>query len=122
MLLEEPPGIGNPYQIGDTVWVKPPGSRCDTRFARGTVSRVTSDIAVEVNGMPRHVRDLRRRTETLSDDDDLIVSANVPPSQSDDSSDSDPELFAGEACTSTPGRLPLRRGLRVRHSPDRYSP
>ena len=100
MPSEELSRIGNPYKIGDAVWVKPPGSRCDTRFNRGTVSKVTSDAAVEVDGMPRHVRDLRCRTETFSDDDDLWIA-------------------------STPGRLPPsspRRSLRVRCPPDRYSP
>ena len=119
---EEPSGIGSPYQVGDAVWVKPPGNRCDTRFTRGTVSKLMSDVAVEVDGMPRHVRDLRRRTETLSDDDNLAVNANVPLSLSDDNSDSDPELATREARTSSPIRRSPRRSPRVRQPPDRYSP
>ena len=70
---EERPEIGNPYHIGDAVWVKPPGSRCDMRFTRGTVSKVMSDVAVEVNRMPWHIRDLHRRMEDLSDDNNLVV-------------------------------------------------
>ena len=49
------------YRPGDGVWVRPPRARCDTRYDRGEVTRVVSDQCVEVNGMPRHVRELRRR-------------------------------------------------------------
>uniref|UniRef100_A0A5S6QBG4 Integrase catalytic domain-containing protein n=1 Tax=Trichuris muris TaxID=70415 RepID=A0A5S6QBG4_TRIMR len=52
------------YRRGDLVWVKPPGARCDTRYHKGTVTEVISDRAVEVDGMPRHIRDLRRRAAT----------------------------------------------------------
>lgn len=47
------------YQAGDEVWVKPPNARCDDRYRRGKVTNVLSDQAVEVDGVPRHVRDLR---------------------------------------------------------------
>lgn len=119
---EERPEIGNPYHIGDAVWVKPPGSRCDMRFTRGTVSKVMSDVAVEVNRMPWHIRDLHRRMEDLSDDNNLVVNANVPPSLPDDSSDLDLEASAEEISTSSPSQLGPRRGLRVRRPPDYYSP
>jgi len=119
---EKRPVIGNPYRVGDAVWYKPPGSRCDTRFTRGTVSKVMSDVVVEVNGMPRHIRDLCRRMEDLSDDDNLVVNANEFPPLPDDSSDSNPELSADEISASSPAQLGPRRGLSVRRSPDRYSP
>ena len=64
-----------------------------------------TDVDVEVNGMPRHIRDPRRRMEDLSDDDNLVVNANVPPSLPDDSSDSDPESSAEEISTSSPSQL-----------------
>ena len=51
----------NRYKIGDHVWVKPSNGRCDTRFNRGIVTGVVSEQAVEVGGIPRHVRDLRPR-------------------------------------------------------------
>ena len=44
VLTDELGDVNSPYDVGDDVWVKPPGSRCNT---------------VEVDGMPRHVRDLR---------------------------------------------------------------
>uniref|UniRef100_A0A5S6QMP0 Integrase catalytic domain-containing protein n=1 Tax=Trichuris muris TaxID=70415 RepID=A0A5S6QMP0_TRIMR len=54
----------SPYRAGDLVWVKPPGARCDTQYHKGTITGIISDRAVEVDGMPRHVRDLRRRAAT----------------------------------------------------------
>lgn len=55
-------GESAPYRRGDRVWVRPPGARCDEQYATGTVTDVISEQAVAVDGMPRHVRDLRRRT------------------------------------------------------------
>ncbi|KFD47071.1 hypothetical protein M513_12059 [Trichuris suis] len=53
-----------PYAVGESVWIRPHANRCDTRYDSGFVTRVISDQAVEVDGMPRHVRDIRRRTGT----------------------------------------------------------
>ncbi|KRY25976.1 Pol polyprotein [Trichinella spiralis] len=63
---EEPEEKNGRFAVGDSVWVRPPGARCDTRHQKGTVTGVVSDQAVEVDGMPRHVRDLRRRTPSVS--------------------------------------------------------
>jgi len=57
------------------------------RFTRGTMRKGTSDVAVEVDGMPRHVRNLRYRMETFSDDNDLMVNVNFPTSLTDDNFD-----------------------------------
>uniref|UniRef100_A0A5S6QBI6 Integrase catalytic domain-containing protein n=1 Tax=Trichuris muris TaxID=70415 RepID=A0A5S6QBI6_TRIMR len=43
---------------------KPPGARCNTQYHRGTVTGTISYKVVEVDGMPLHVRDLRRRAAT----------------------------------------------------------
>ncbi|KHJ40534.1 integrase core domain protein [Trichuris suis] len=48
-----------PYRIGESVWVKPRGGRCDDRYESGIVTGLISEQAV--NGIPRHVRDIRRR-------------------------------------------------------------
>ena len=62
------------YQVGDDVWVKPPNGRCDTRYGKGRVTGVVSPHTVEVDGIPRHVRDLRIRSDDAAprenDDDD----------------------------------------------------
>lgn len=44
---------------GDEVFVKPPDARCTTPWSRGVVTAVT-DGAVEVNGVHRHIADIRR--------------------------------------------------------------
>uniref|UniRef100_A0A5S6QJ31 Uncharacterized protein n=1 Tax=Trichuris muris TaxID=70415 RepID=A0A5S6QJ31_TRIMR len=53
-----------PYSVGDAVWVRPHAGRCDSQYCKGLVTRVISDQAIEINGMPRHVRDVRRRNRT----------------------------------------------------------
>ena len=52
--------VDNRYKIGDEVFVKPPVSRCTTPWGKGVVTEINSDNNVEVNGIPRHVADLRR--------------------------------------------------------------
>ena len=42
------------------MFVKPPVSRCTTPWGKGVVTEINSDNNVEVNGIPRHVADLRR--------------------------------------------------------------
>ena len=122
---DEPSGTGNPYKVGDAVWVRPPGNTCDTRFIPGTVTKVTSDLAVEVNGVSRHIRDLRRATssacvpeavEENDDDDGLLMS--IPPLSPRHDSDSDAE----ELRPLTPEQFSPRHSLRERQPPDRYSP
>ena len=54
------------YNVGDQVWVKPPGGSCTTKWALGKVTGVTSANNVSVDGMPRHVLDVRR----VIDDED----------------------------------------------------
>ena len=51
----------NVFEIGDAVWVKNVNNRCFDKYDNGEVTKVLSRQAVEIDGMPRHVRDLRRR-------------------------------------------------------------
>ena len=76
------PDPSRSFEVGDAVWVRPPGARCHTRYGRGVVTRRISEQAVEVDGMARHVRDLRHRlseemesdsTPELEDDTPLLV-------------------------------------------------
>jgi len=46
-------------QTGDSVLVKPPGARCTTQWRIGTVTCITPEGAVEVDGVHRHVGDIR---------------------------------------------------------------
>ncbi|KHJ42875.1 hypothetical protein D918_06957 [Trichuris suis] len=59
-LMADQPGAA-PYVVGEKVWIKPPGARCVSTYHQGTVTAVLSRHAVEVDGTPRHVRDLRHR-------------------------------------------------------------
>ena len=54
---EERPGF---VQVGEEVWVKPPNARCTTQWGRGRVTAINSKNNISVDGMPRHVLDLRR--------------------------------------------------------------
>ena len=50
---------GHRYSVGYKVWIRDASRRCDVPSALGTVSRIISDQNVEVDGISRHVRDLR---------------------------------------------------------------
>ena len=63
---EQSQATSSTVRLGEEVWVKPPGARCTTQWARGTVTARNSDSNVSVDGMPRHILDLRpvERRET----------------------------------------------------------
>ena len=45
--------------MGDAVWVKSPHGRCLTQFKKGMVTGIYSPHSVLINGILRHIRDLR---------------------------------------------------------------
>ena len=45
--------------VGDEVWVKPPRARCTSHWRRGTITGINSDNNVSVDGLPRHILDIR---------------------------------------------------------------
>ena len=47
------------FNVGDMVFVKPRGNSCMSVWGRGRVTAVPSDLSVEVEGMPRHIADVR---------------------------------------------------------------
>ncbi|XP_067930843.1 uncharacterized protein [Watersipora subatra] len=49
------------FAIGDEVWVKPSTPSCTRQRAPGVITGVISKHNVCVDGMPRHVRDVRKR-------------------------------------------------------------
>uniref|UniRef100_A0A5S6QHX4 Integrase catalytic domain-containing protein n=1 Tax=Trichuris muris TaxID=70415 RepID=A0A5S6QHX4_TRIMR len=120
-----------PYVVGEPVWVKSRGGRCDDRYERGMVTGLLSDQAVRVNGVPRHVRDIRRRgSETnspanLSSDShsssvpsahvtepgkraEMIILGNAAQPQPSESLDAEQSLEQGQVAT----RRSTRRGQR----------
>jgi len=54
---------GCSFSVGDEVWVKPNPPSCTSQWALGRVTSVVSEHTVCVNGMPRHVRDIRKRRQ-----------------------------------------------------------
>ena len=61
------------YQPGYEVWVRPPNARCDEQHTRGRVNKTLSHQAVEVDGVPRHVRDLHHCTPQTPQEDDVTT-------------------------------------------------
>ena len=53
-------GMESEVRMGDEVWVKPPNARCTSQWKKGVVTKVNTNNNVEVNGVPRHVPDVRR--------------------------------------------------------------
>ena len=47
------------WSVGDSVFVKPPNCRCTSLWPEGTITAVQSPQKVEVNGVPRHIADIR---------------------------------------------------------------
>ena len=108
--------------------------RCTGRYKRGVVTRILSDQAVEVDGFPRHVRELRHQSpssdsrgksavsETESDEQhihlpmqDLAAEGDV---ESDDGDAADREEHDDEAVANP---IELRRSLRQRRPPREYT-
>ena len=105
-----PASAQNRYRLGDPVWVKPPCYRCTSKFQEGTVTEVISPQTVIVDGVPRHVKDVRHRTNVIpsggtddetSDDTGYITTPGRQAAQNGETSE--PPLRR-----STRGRLPTR--------------
>lgn len=62
------PGAAVAYAVGDHVWVRRRGVRCTESSRRGVVTGTVSPQVVEVDGMPWHVRCLRRRHDGVAVD------------------------------------------------------
>ena len=72
------------YRSGDLVWVRPLEGRCNQQYEKGVVTRVVSEHTVEVEGIPRHVKDLRRRVGRDEEVEDTNVGGMVRGDESDD--------------------------------------
>ena len=108
-----------PGDVGDSVWVKPPEARSHTKYKLGTVTKVISERTMEVDGMPRHVRDLRSavppetaptRVQIFISDDEELPLLPLRRGAEEESSDSDGEV----------DRPMPRRSGRAKRFPDRY--
>lgn len=111
----------NPFQLGDRVWVKPPGYRCHTKFGTGVITRIISDQAAEVDGMPRHVRDLRPRSREVEMSEPATQSNEIDgESDSEPCQPSDGTGPVDEVSDDESPPQPCRVSGRVRTEPDRY--
>ena len=85
--LEEPrvdsKGEIESIKVGDHVWVKPGHARCTTKWAQGRVTSINSKNNVSVDGMPRHVLDVRPVFLPVeggeSDGDQVEADEDAPP-------------------------------------------
>ena len=92
------------FKVGNQVWVKPGNARCTTRWKKGQVTDINSINNVSVDGMPRHVLDIRHIVnddEETSDDE-----------RASDGEESEEYLEAQEELIEVP-----RRSGRVRRPP-----
>lgn len=106
---DSPPSVSadTNFAAGDAVLVKPPNARCTTRWNVGRVTRVSPEGAVDVNGIHRHVGDIR-----------LLF----PGTASGDSSDREDErndISGGSEPEPEPAPT-VRRSSRVTAQPWRY--
>ena len=96
-------GTSDKYEIGDNVWVKPGQTRCTTKWNRGKVTAINSTNNISVDGMPRHVLDLRRVYDFYENE----IAEDGP-------EDPGKEQPVEEDRPTSPG---VRRSTRVRHPP-----
>ena len=94
-------GTTDSIKVGDQVWVKPKDCRCTSKWSMGEVTCINSSNNVSVDGMPRHVLDVRPvvQEEGSSEEDDFRDCSEV----------------LGEE-----EPLSVRRSGRIRYPPDRY--
>ena len=114
------------FSVGDPVWVRRRGTRCTELSQSGVVSRLNSPWVVEVDGTPRHVRDIRHRlsapgsaTPDQTDDEPLLVlqTATDQVDRAAEGGSDDADVTA--VTTTAPGAVSserpcLRRGSRER--------
>ena len=128
--LPEPEVTKGMYEKGDVVWVKNPRGKCMKKYSTGRVTEVISPQSVKIDGVSRHIKDLRpviqmqlsSSDESDSQDSERLIylnsdlldsdsdasnlptdEASVEPRTADESTHED------EACV-----IPLRRSTRQR--------
>ena len=62
-LVRSVQNVISPYSVGDKVFVKPGEVKCTTEWNEGTVTDVLSPMAVEIDGINRHISHIRPRAE-----------------------------------------------------------
>jgi hypothetical protein len=106
----EIPEVESRCREGDLVYVKPPAARCTTTWPVGRVTGVQTATRVEVDGVPRHVADLRL-VPRESDADE---------SDASDADDGDADESAEESGAEADAVPAIRASTRTRTRPDWY--
>ena len=118
--------VDNRFSVGDKVWVKVPGGRCDMPYAPAVVEEIISPQSVKINGTPRHVREIRRRydegvqllpvaRDEVEEEEPLLIRVRDSDSGSEPSEDD----FEGFEVQQEDNEL--RRGVRTRRPPTWYN-
>jgi hypothetical protein len=108
-------------KVGDQVFVKPRDVRCTSVWPSGTVTSIDTATKVGVNGIPRHIADIRLIPGKVDVLPDVEVQVDVL-SDVEDQADvlSDVEDQADVLPDVEPAPAVLERPRRRRHAPDRF--
>ena len=117
--------IDSKFGVGDKVWVKPPAARCTTFWNPGIVTGINSKYNIEVDGVPRHLRDVRRRwvDDFRREDENFVaipLQANDPDFTASPEGSEPDEVGPGNAELIN-GYDPVRRSARQRRFPRRFN-
>ena len=113
---------GSEFDVGDEVWVKPPGARCTTPWKPGVVTGVNSKYNVEIDKVPRHVRDIRRRlANEFHEREQGVVSEPLPSNNSDFLTESFEASKDGAGTDENASTSRVRRVARKRQLPVRFN-
>ena len=114
---------GSEFDVGDEVWVKPPGARCTTPWKPGVVTGVNSKYNVEIDGVTRHVRDMRKRLANNFDErgEQGVVSEPQPSNNSDSLTESFEASKDGAGTDENASTSRVRRVVRKRQLPVRFN-
>ncbi|MEL6804156.1 MAG: DDE-type integrase/transposase/recombinase, partial [Bacteroidota bacterium] len=103
-----------PICVGEQVIVKPKGGKCTSRWSLGTVTGVTSANNVDVDGVPRHILDIRKLYEPGGGDGgpkggkvsdvSRVVEFESDLSEVDDSQEDEDDADGGEIIRGRPVR------------------
>lgn len=119
------------YAEGDQVWVRKRGERCTSESQTGVITKVNSPQVVEVDGVPRHIRDVRHRNVSATpsgkrgyadagDEPPLYVYAQMQQPQPYVPQVQQQGVAHGPGRAETPEEgTELRRSARVRRPPQR---
>ena len=107
---EEGRDEGNKFAVGETVVTKPPQARCTTEWMKGTVTGMGGKNQVEVDGVPRHIADVRKcpiRQSSNTVEHDVDIEIGIEPDTANEEQIGDENESLG------------RNGTRVRRPPQR---